>query len=295
MSDMEIEVSGISFRTWNNVPEIDVECYRWAAEDEPHFPLPAEAERVSGVPEGKLIRREWDGAGVSPGVTGTYELYIPAQYDGSETALMVFLDGSTQYIDGAHIPTVLDNMIAAGDIPHVIAVFHNSGNPGPGLPRYGGQDHRSIEYDATDDRFAIFLEDVLLRTLYVEYNITREPEKRAICGISSGANAAFTAAWHRPNLFRRVLCNCGSFTAIRGGERFPFLIRQTAKKPLKVFLQSGDHDLNICFGDWKLANMTMASALEYKGYEYRLEIGPGGHSIRYGAHIMPDALRWLWQ
>lgn len=284
---------GIAFNAWTNVPEKDIACYRWV-QGEPDYPTPAEAVENSTIPHGSLIAHTWESKTVYPGVSGTYELYVSAQYRPEQAAvLFIFLDGSTQYIQQAKVPSILDSMIHTGDIPPVIAIFHNSGNPGPGLPRYGGTDHRSIEYDATDDKFAIFLEDEILCPLYAAYNITKDPKKRVICGISSGGNAAFAAAWHRPDLFGKVISHCGSFTAIRGGEQFPYLIRQCPRKPIKVFLQSGEHDLNTCFGDWKLANQTMASALAYKDYDYKLEIGPGGHSVKYGASLLPETIRWI--
>ena len=42
-----------------------------------------------------------------------------------------------------------------------------------------------------------------------------------IGGSSSGAIAAFTVAWERPNDFRKVLSNVGSFVNIRGGHVYP--------------------------------------------------------------------------
>ena len=61
--------------------------------------------------------------------------------------------------------------------------------------------------------------DELLPVLYKEYNISKDPERHGIGGSSSGAIAAFTVAWERPNQFRKVLSNVGSFTNIRGGQR----------------------------------------------------------------------------
>lgn len=51
--------------------------------------------------------------------------------------------------------------------------------------------------------------------LYKEHNISKDPEQHGIGGSSSGAIAAFTVAWERPNQFRKVLSNVGSFTNIR--------------------------------------------------------------------------------
>lgn len=292
--DILYDNNGVAWGPWSNVPQKDIDCYEWAMNKEPHFPLPEEAEPSENVPEGALTQHEWESTTVYPGVKGTYELYVPQQYHGQDAALMVFMDGSREYIQVGRVPNILDTMIADGELPVTIAVFINPGNPGPGLPRYGGDNHRSIEYDAVNDRYAAFLNDEILAPLRKTYHMTTDPSQSLICGISSGGNAAFAAAWHRPDLFGKVICHCGSFTDIRGSSTFPGLIRQTPKKPLKVFLQTGEHDLNTCFGDWRLANQTMASALEYKDYDYRLVVGPGGHSLRYGASILPDTFRWIW-
>ena len=40
------------------------------------------------------------------------------------------------------------------------------------------------------------------------------------------AQRAFTVAFERPDLFRKVLSHVGSFTDIRGGDHYPSLVRQ---------------------------------------------------------------------
>ena len=45
--------------------------------------------------------------------------------------------------------------------------------------------------------------------------------------------------------FARVISHVGSFTNIRGGHNYPWLIRNTPRKPIaRVFLQGGANDLN---------------------------------------------------
>ncbi len=58
-------------------------------------------------------------------------------------------------------------------------------------------------------------------------------------------------------------------------------------------MQSGSNDANTPFGDWALANQTLASALEYAGYDYRFEYGRGGHSLNHGGALFATSLRWL--
>ena len=92
-----------------------------------------------------------------------------------------------------------------------------------------------------------------------------------------------------------MISHIGSFVNIRGGHVYPYLIRKTEKKPLKIFLQEGSNDLDNLHGHWPLANQEMAAALQFKGYEYQFIIGEGSHSGQHGGAILPDTLRWLWR
>ena len=93
-----------------------------------------------------------------------------------------------------------------------------------------------------------------------------------------------------------MVSHIGSFTNIRGGYRLsvPASGRPTSK-PLRVFLQDGSNDLDNQFGNWPLANQSMAAALKFKGYDYRFEFGDGAHTHKHGGAILPDTLRWLWR
>jgi enterochelin esterase-like enzyme len=115
--------------------------------------------------------------------------------------------------------------------------------------------------------------------------------------MSSGGICAFTVAWEHPDRFRRVLSYIGSFTDIRGGHRYPDLVRRTAKKPLRILLQAASRDLHWDAPDhnWFSANPLMAAALAERGYDLRLVVGDGGHDPNHGGAILPDALRWLWR
>jgi len=102
-------------------------------------------------------------------------------------------------------------------------------------------------------------------------------------------------AWERPDYFGKVISHCGSFVDIRGGHNYPSLVRKSKKKPIRVFLQSGEKDLNVLFGNLALANREMDSALQYAEYDYKFLFGEGGHSLKHGGAVFPDTLRWLWR
>ena len=95
--------------------------------------------------------------------------------------------------------------------------------------------------------------------------------------------------------FGKVLSNVGSFADIRGGHVYPTLIRKTPRKPIRICLQAGSNDLDCNWGHWALANLEMAAALNFAGYDYRLMYGDGGHDWKYAGATMPEALAWLWR
>jgi enterochelin esterase family protein len=82
----------------------------------------------------------------------------------------------------------------------------------------------------------------------------------------------------------------------RRGHNYEALVRKTLpRKPIRVFLQDGENDLDNANGNWPLANQTLAKSLSYAGYDYKFEYGHGFHSNRHGRAILPDSLRWLWR
>lgn len=101
----------------------------------------------------------------------------------------------------------------------------------------------------------------------------------------------------RPDRFRRVLSFVGSFAQLRGGNRYPDLILETPKKPLRIFLHTVVRDLNWSAprNNWVSENLRVAAALAERGYDFRFVLGDGAHDGNHSGVILPDALRWLWR
>jgi len=253
------------------------------------------------VPKGKVTDHVLEDSKVFPGTKRRYSLYVPAQYDGSTpAALMVFQDGHAFVGDKGdfRVRVVFDNLIDKGEIPVTIAVMIDPGHKGELPDKRGWKPtpaNRSVEYDSVNDDYAEFLLKEVLPPINENYKISKNPELRAVCGNSSGGICAFSVAWHRPDSFRKVLSHIGSFVDIRGGHNYPPMIRKTEKKPIRVFLQDGENDLDNRFGNWPLANRQMAQALSYHDYDYKLVFGTEGHNGKHGGVIFPDSLRWLWR
>jgi enterochelin esterase family protein len=269
----------------------------WAAVAEEPYQLGPDSQRQSGVPQGKVSRHEWRSK-IFAGTVRDYWVYAPAQYDPARpAAVMVFQDGQ-RYQDEKReyrVPIVFDNLIHKGQMPVTVGVFINPGAFPPSDPGGRPRSNRSFEYDSLSDQYARFLLEEILPDVAKSYKLTEDADQRAICGISSGGICAWTAAWERPDAFRKVLSHVGSFTNIRGGHVYHALIRKTPRKPIRVFLQDGSGDLDNEHGNWFLANQEMAAALKFAGYDYKAEFGVGGHNGIHGGAILPDSLRWLWR
>ena len=124
----------------------------------------------------------------------------------------------------------------------------------------------------------------------------RDGNDRSIGGASSGAICAFTAAWERPDAFRRVFSAIGTYVGLRGGNDYPTLIRKIEPKPIRIFLQDGSNDLNIYGGDWWMANQEMERALTLRRLRGRTT--PGATAATTAStprEVFPDAMRWLWK
>ncbi len=280
------------------------------AEDEKpkpkEYPFGEDSMPKKGVPAGNVTKHQLRSE-VYPGTIREYFVYVPDQYDakGDEAAaVMVFQDGHAYVGETGQVraTVVFDNLIASGEMPVTIGIFVNPGwftnvlekEQGWKAPEGVGS-NRSVEYDTLSGKYAEFLEKELLAEVGKQYRLTDDPEMRAICGMSSGGICAFTAAWERPDLFRKVLSHIGSFTNIKGGHVYPALIRKGEKRPLRVFLQDGSNDLDNSHGNWPLSNQQMAAALKYAEYDYRFVYGEGAHNGNHGGAIFPDSLRWLWR
>jgi enterochelin esterase family protein len=277
------------------------------ADPDAQYKLGPDSMEQKDVPKGKVMEFELKDSKIYPGFVRKWWIYIPAQYDGKKpAALMVFQDGGGyQSRTGAwRVPVVFDNLIHRKEMPVTVGVFINPGDKplAPGeAPRKrpdgrpASPANRSVEYDTLSDKYATFLLTEILPEVEKHAKITKDPEGRAICGASSGGICAFTVAWERPDQFRKVLSTIGSFTNIRGGNKYPEMVRNTPKKPIRVFQQDGKNDIVNQFGSWPEANKAMAAALQEKGYDHKMVWGEGAHNSKHGASILPDALRWLWR
>ena len=253
----------------------------------------AEAYPSADVASSTLVHiRDWDESRIYPDTKRDIRISMPAKI-GGDLGLLVCQDGK-DYVDSegaVRAIQVLDSLMHRGEIPPTVGVFIDPGQS-ESEPR-----QRNLEYDAMNDSYVTMIEDEVLPIVERKFDLrfSKDPAQRVAMGISSGGICAFNMAWQRPESFGKVISHCGSFVNISGGHEYPLLVRNEARKPIKVFLQSGAGDVDIPLGNWPMANQQMAAALEFAGYDYRFEFGTGGHNRRHGGALFAESMRWLYR
>ena len=265
-----------------------------------NYALGPDSQPHSSVAAGKTFTFELTDSRIYPGTARTITVYVPAAYQGDKPACVyVGLDGL-----GFNAPTVFDNLIAQHAMPITIGIGVSPGVVASASPPENPRFDRSFEFDSINDRLARFLLQEVIPEVEQHHTpdgraiiVSTDPNDRAIGGGSTGAIAAFTVAWERPDAFRRVFSAIGTYVGMRGGEQYYVLVRKTEPKPLRIFMQDGVHDEwpgGPEMGDWWMSNQTMNRALEFAGYDVRHTWGAGTHNGSQAASVFPDAMRWLW-
>ncbi len=119
---------------------------------------------------------------------------------------MIVHDGS-DFLSYADLGVSLDNLIAAGDLPPLVAALVQTGD-------------RTGEY-AGGRRHAAYLVRELLPRLAERVSLSEQPRDRVLLGASLGAVASLATAFRYPGVFGGLVLNSGSFVFDRAQARPP--------------------------------------------------------------------------
>jgi enterochelin esterase-like enzyme len=255
----------------------------------PDAPAQPWISRRPGTPAGVLK----EGMTIKSAVLGgrrPVTVYTPPGYEagaGPPYPLMIVFDG-TAYRDLIPLPTILDNLIAAGRIPPVVAVL------------IGQLEAEERESDLSCNReFTRFLAEELLPWSRKGYRVTSEPGGVVLVGSSLGGLAAACAAMERPDLFGNVLSQSGAFWwKPEGDSEFEWLVRQFASRPrlpLRFYLDVGSLEARPGVTGLNLygANHRLEETLRAKGYDLLFAEYIGGHSYANWQGTISDGLIFL--
>ncbi|HEX6898969.1 MAG TPA: enterochelin esterase [Thermoanaerobaculia bacterium] len=239
----------------------------------PAAPAQPWIEPRPGVPAGRVEENQFRSGRL--GNERIVRVYTPPGYDpkGQPYGLVVFLDGRT-YSSDIPGPTILDNLLAAGKIPPLVAVF--VANPSV---------EARVQEMTCHPPFADFLALELIPWVRSGYRVTTEPARTAIVGSSLGGLAAAFAAFKHPEVFGNVLSLSGSFNWTPRDDAEPeWLARQLAagpKLPLRFYLEAGLMENRVRPDGTSLlgSNRHLRTVLQAKGYDAQYREFNGGHSI----------------
>jgi enterochelin esterase-like enzyme len=204
--------------------------------------------------------------------------YKPAGYDSAQNyPLVVCFDGQAYAHDAfVPLPTVLDNLIAEGAIPPVVAV----------LPDSLDNETRRRELQLHEP-FVEFLTAELLPWAHDRLSFADDPTRTVAAGSSLGGLTAAFCGFRRSDVFGLVLSQSGSFQ--RG---LPEDFARADRLPLRLHLDVGTLETTPFeqFASLYHANVHMRDVLIAKGYDVSFQPFPGGHDYLCWRETVADGL-----
>ena len=220
-------------------------------------------------------------------------VYTPPGYQakGKPYALLVLFDEGA-YLNQVPTPIILDNLIAAGKIPPMVAVL--IANP--------SQETRSRELPP-NPQFADFLATELLPWVRSHYAVTSDPQLTTVGGSSFGGIAATYAGLRHSRIFGNVLCQSGSFwwapermapdvdaTVETGWLAKEFI--KSPKLPLRFWMDAGVFEVDSRGSGGAILEPSrhMRDVLLAKGYEVHYQQFNSGHDYLTWRGTLADGL-----
>lgn len=239
----------------------------------PTYHPPTEIIPKNTIPHGTLVDTTFSSSVL--GNTRPVRIYLPPGYDKSGAAfpLVLFHDGM-DYIMLGRAVNVLDNMIHAGRIPPLIAVFVPPVN-------------RADEYaGGSIGNFAHFVSREVIPAIDRSYRTLQHPDSRAVIGSSNGGNIALYLAMEYPDVFG----NIGAQSSNIIGEIF-MRFRDGSKLPLRrIYMDLGTYDIPVLIALVR----SFIPVLHSRGYEYRYREFHEGHSWGNWRARIDDMLEYFF-
>ena len=245
------------------------------------------------VARGRVDSRSF--ASVILGNERTITVYTPPHYaDSGQPYGVIFLTDGDSYIRGQFVLEVLNNLIAARQIPPLVAVM---------IGNAPGARTRELSGDA---KFEEFLVSEIIPWAQRSYHITREPRRTIIGGLSLGGLTAAYMGWRHPDIFGNVLAQSGSFwwmpprdptrPAERDYDAEPNWLSSQfltgPKLPLRFYLSSGLDELDMRGKGASILvpNRHLRDVLRAKEYDIAYEEVDGAHDSLNWRYTFPRGL-----
>ena len=265
-----------------NNPLRDHEFSRVELSAAPPAPL---TQPRAGVPTGKVTALELESAALEE--KRHVGIYTPPGFDPKQTyPLVIAFDGEVYgmgpFPPAIPLPTILDNLIADGKLPPVVAALVGNDEK---------RDRDLVGYVAFGD----FVANEVVPKVRASYHAGLTPAQTLVTGSSLGGLESSWLAMQHSDVIGLVLSNSGSYW-YRAGDRNteipeyvePTLIDQyiaSPKLPVRFYLDCGIFEENL-----RDANRRFRDVLRLKGYDVTYREFSGGHDYGEWKRTIADGL-----
>ena len=231
---------------------------------------------LRGVARGKVTHHKVDCSFLIPGSTRTVHLYQPPTSD--PCPLIVVFDGD-DYLKRAHLPDIVDNLIAQKRIqPVALAMVAN------------GKSARFAEYACSEATLGFIGRHLLPFAQQNLRLIDPAGGNYGVLGASAGGLISLYAGLRLPDLFGRVLSQSGAFAGIDRHKPIVFdMIKYNPLQPLKIWMDCGKYEYLLD------SNRDMHDVLKARGYDVTYREYNGGHNYPAWRDDVEHGLESLWE
>jgi len=220
-------------------------------------------------------------------------VYLPPGYTTDQTYPVLYLQDGQDYIEFAHIPTVLDGLINAGKIQPMMAVFVQPPNRfQPEMP------NRTTEYGLNDDYVRFFC-DELVPFIDKTYATIQSPEKRLVAGDSYGGLISVAIGFKRPDVFGNAYGQSGYYSCFN--DQLIREINTSEKRNVRFWVDVGTYERVVGGNflpkqetDFLEAARRLKTFLEGKNYNLVYKEYHEGHTWGNWRRHLIDALEYYF-
>ncbi len=215
-------------------------------------------------------------------------VYLPAGHDPETFYPLLVIHDGNDFVTYADLAVSLDNLIADGDIPPLIAALTQTSDRMHEYPR--GRRH------------ARYLVRDLLPALESRYRLNPEPDRRVLLGASLGAVASLSTAFRYPGVFGGLVLQSGSFIldeqALEGRQHPVFqrvaqlmqVLRRAPDLPAtRAFISAGELE------GLAEENRALAGFLRERGVDVLFKSSWDGHHWHNWRDRLRDGLMWVYR
>jgi enterochelin esterase-like enzyme len=217
----------------------------------------------------------------SLGYQVTYSIYIPNGYKPGRSYPVIYVTDGYEYMHDqlGNMITILDNLIHLRKIQPVMAVFIDHREP------VNRSNNRRMQELSMNEKYLNFLLQELIPIVEKNYNISKDPARRAVLGTSMGGLSAAYFAFSKPEIFGLAGIQSPAFWF--KPEIYTFC-DNPEKPPVKTFMTTG------IINDTEEGALRMKTILDKNTCTYQYIEVNQGHSWGNWRDLIDDILIYFF-